>query len=77
MIFVALFLGYACYSYNRKSVTFALPALTAEGLSKEQAVVPSFFLRNVIRYPGCLVQHLPEPCASARLFPDPELRLAC
>ncbi|CAN7990716.1 unnamed protein product, partial [Ixodes pacificus] len=37
MIFVALFLGYACYSYNRKSVSFALPALTAEGLSKEQA----------------------------------------
>lgn len=37
MIFVALFLGYACYSYNRKSVSFALPALTAEGLSNEQA----------------------------------------
>lgn len=36
-IFVTMFLGYACYAYNRKSVSFALPELMAEGLRKDQA----------------------------------------
>uniref|UniRef100_A0A6B0VCU2 Putative solute carrier family 37 member 4 of the major facilitator superfamily of transporter n=1 Tax=Ixodes ricinus TaxID=34613 RepID=A0A6B0VCU2_IXORI len=36
-IFATMFLGYACYAYNRKSVSFALPELMAEGLRKDQA----------------------------------------
>ncbi|KAK4309353.1 hypothetical protein Pmani_019014 [Petrolisthes manimaculis] len=31
-IFTALFLGYACYTYNRKSVSYATPTLLASGL---------------------------------------------
>lgn len=31
-IFAALFLGYACYTYNRKSVSYATPTLLAAGL---------------------------------------------
>uniref|UniRef100_A0A0P4WG00 Major facilitator superfamily (MFS) profile domain-containing protein n=1 Tax=Scylla olivacea TaxID=85551 RepID=A0A0P4WG00_SCYOL len=31
-IFTALFLGYACYTYNRKSVSYATPTLLAAGL---------------------------------------------
>ncbi|XP_065301318.1 glucose-6-phosphate exchanger SLC37A4-like isoform X3 [Dermacentor albipictus] len=37
MIFATLFFGYACYGYNRKSITFVLPALLADGLRKEEA----------------------------------------
>ncbi|XP_049514328.1 glucose-6-phosphate exchanger SLC37A4 [Dermacentor silvarum] len=37
MIFATLFFGYACYGYNRKSVTFVLPALLANGLRKDEA----------------------------------------
>lgn len=36
-IFTTMFLGYACYAYNRKSVSFALPELMEEGLRKDQA----------------------------------------
>ncbi|XP_077550112.1 glucose-6-phosphate exchanger SLC37A4-like [Haemaphysalis longicornis] len=36
-IFATMFLGYACYAYNRKCVSFALPELMEEGLTKEQA----------------------------------------
>ncbi|CAN8004097.1 unnamed protein product [Ixodes hexagonus] len=36
-IFGTLFVGYACYAYNRKSVSLALPELMAEGLRKDQA----------------------------------------
>lgn len=38
-IFTTMFLGYACYAYNRKSVSFALPELMEEGLRKDQAGV--------------------------------------
>lgn len=31
-VFTALFLGYACYTYNRKSVSYATPTLLASGL---------------------------------------------
>ncbi|XP_045613953.1 glucose-6-phosphate exchanger SLC37A4-like isoform X1 [Procambarus clarkii] len=31
-VFGALFLGYACYTYNRKSVSYAIPTLLASGL---------------------------------------------
>ncbi|XP_071513706.1 glucose-6-phosphate exchanger SLC37A4-like isoform X1 [Panulirus ornatus] len=31
-VFTALFLGYACYIYNRKSVSYAIPTLLASGL---------------------------------------------
>nr|XP_027207004.1 glucose-6-phosphate exchanger SLC37A4-like [Penaeus vannamei] len=31
-VFSALFLGYACYTYNRKSVSYALPTLLTSGL---------------------------------------------
>lgn len=31
-VFAALFLGYACYTYNRKSVSYATPTLLAAGL---------------------------------------------
>ncbi|KAG0720442.1 Glucose-6-phosphate exchanger SLC37A4 [Chionoecetes opilio] len=31
-VFAALFLGYACYTYNRKSVSYATPTLLATGL---------------------------------------------
>lgn len=31
-VFLALFLGYACYTYNRKSVSYATPTLLAAGL---------------------------------------------
>ncbi|GIY42333.1 glucose-6-phosphate exchanger SLC37A4 [Caerostris darwini] len=36
-IFTMLFVGYACYAYNRKSVSLALPKLMEEGLDKNQA----------------------------------------
>ncbi|KAH6941899.1 hypothetical protein HPB50_023708 [Hyalomma asiaticum] len=36
-IFATLFFGYACYGYNRKSITFVLPALLASGLRKDEA----------------------------------------
>ncbi|RWS02953.1 glucose-6-phosphate translocase-like protein [Dinothrombium tinctorium] len=36
-IFTSLFIGYACYAYNRKSVSFAMPKLMEEGLSKSEA----------------------------------------
>uniref|UniRef100_A0A2L2Y3K3 Glucose-6-phosphate translocase n=1 Tax=Parasteatoda tepidariorum TaxID=114398 RepID=A0A2L2Y3K3_PARTP len=36
-IFATLFIGYACYAYNRKSVSLALPKLMEEGLDKNQA----------------------------------------
>ncbi|XP_063597005.1 glucose-6-phosphate exchanger SLC37A4-like [Penaeus indicus] len=31
-VFSTLFLGYACYTYNRKSVSYAMPTLLASGL---------------------------------------------
>lgn len=37
IIFSTLFIGYACYAYNRKSVAFAMPQLMDEGLTKNQA----------------------------------------
>ncbi|KAL3214086.1 hypothetical protein MRX96_035012 [Rhipicephalus microplus] len=37
MIFATLFLGYACYGYNRKSITFVLPELLTSGLRKDEA----------------------------------------
>ncbi|KAL1469103.1 hypothetical protein MTO96_004830 [Rhipicephalus appendiculatus] len=36
-IFTTMFFGYAFYAYNRKCVSFALPELMEEGLTKEQA----------------------------------------
>lgn len=36
-IFTTLFIGYACYAYNRKSVSLAMPKLMEEGLDKNQA----------------------------------------
>ncbi|GBM97258.1 Glucose-6-phosphate exchanger SLC37A4 [Araneus ventricosus] len=36
-IFTMLFVGYACYAYNRKSVSLAMPKLMEEGLDKNQA----------------------------------------
>lgn len=36
-IFATMFFGYAFYAYNRKCVSFALPELMEEGLTKEQA----------------------------------------
>ncbi|CAL1295799.1 unnamed protein product, partial [Larinioides sclopetarius] len=36
-IFTLLFVGYACYAYNRKSVSLAMPKLMEEGLDKNQA----------------------------------------
>ena len=36
-IFATLFIGYACYAYNRKSVSLAMPKLMEEGLDKNQA----------------------------------------
>lgn len=37
-IFAALFIGYACYTYNRKSVSYALPTLMASGLLTTSSV---------------------------------------
>ncbi|XP_003739377.1 glucose-6-phosphate exchanger SLC37A4 [Galendromus occidentalis] len=37
MVFATMFLGYAMYGYNRKSVSLALPKLMEEGLRKEHA----------------------------------------
>lgn len=37
-VFAALFLGYACYTYNRKSVSYALPTLLASGLVTTSSV---------------------------------------
>ncbi|XP_068248384.1 glucose-6-phosphate exchanger SLC37A4-like [Palaemon carinicauda] len=37
-VFAALFLGYACYTYNRKSVSYALPTLLASGLLTTSSV---------------------------------------
>jgi sugar phosphate permease len=37
VIFTTLFVGYAFYAYNRKSVSAAMPTLIAEGLDKSQA----------------------------------------
>ena len=37
MVFTTMFLGYAMYGYNRKSVSLALPKLMEEGLRKEHA----------------------------------------
>ncbi|RWS25065.1 Glucose-6-phosphate translocase-like protein, partial [Leptotrombidium deliense] len=36
-IFTSLFIGYACYAYNRKSVSFAMPKLMEQGLGKNEA----------------------------------------
>ncbi|XP_023212416.1 glucose-6-phosphate exchanger SLC37A4-like isoform X1 [Centruroides sculpturatus] len=36
-IFATMFIGYGCYAYNRKSVSFALPKLMEMGLEKSQA----------------------------------------
>ena len=36
-IFTTLFVGYACYAYNRKCVSLAMPKLMEEGLDKNQA----------------------------------------
>lgn len=36
-IFATLFIGYACYAYNRKSVSFAMPKLMERQLDKSQA----------------------------------------
>ncbi|KAI1280432.1 Glucose-6-phosphate exchanger SLC37A4 [Halotydeus destructor] len=36
-IFATLFIGYACYAYNRKSVSFAMPKLMEDGLQKSDA----------------------------------------
>lgn len=33
-IFTTLFIGYALYAYNRKSVSFAMPKLMEQGLQK-------------------------------------------
>ena len=41
VIFSALFIGYACYAYNRKSVSAAMPTLISEGLGKSQAGEPA------------------------------------
>ena len=35
--FTVLFIGYGIYSYNRKSVTYTVPKLVEEGISKENA----------------------------------------
>lgn len=35
--FTVLFVGYGIYSYNRKSVTYTVPKLVEEGISKENA----------------------------------------
>lgn len=35
--FTVLFVGYGIYSYNRKSVTYTVPKLVEEGISKEKA----------------------------------------
>uniref|UniRef100_A0A2R5LBD1 Putative glucose-6-phosphate translocase n=1 Tax=Ornithodoros turicata TaxID=34597 RepID=A0A2R5LBD1_9ACAR len=35
-VFTTMFVGYACYAYNRKCVSFAMPELIEDGLSKEQ-----------------------------------------
>lgn len=37
IIFTVLFVGYGIYSYNRKSVTYTVPRLVEEGISKENA----------------------------------------
>lgn len=37
MVFTTMFVGYACYGYNRKGVSLALPALIEDGLTKEHA----------------------------------------
>ena len=38
IIFTVLFVGYAIYSYNRKSVTYTVPKLVAEeDITKENA----------------------------------------
>jgi OPA family glycerol-6-phosphate transporter-like MFS transporter 4 len=37
VIFTSLFIGYACYAYNRKSVSAAMPRLIEEGLGRSQA----------------------------------------
>jgi len=37
IIFSSLFVGYACYTYNRKSVSAALPKLMEEGLGRSHA----------------------------------------
>ena len=37
VIFATLFIGYACYAYNRKSASAAMPTLIAQGLGKSQA----------------------------------------
>lgn len=36
-IYTALFIGYAAYTYNRKSVSLAMPQLIEEGLDKSEA----------------------------------------
>lgn len=37
VIFASLFIGYACYAYNRKAASFAMPQLLHEGLGKSEA----------------------------------------
>lgn len=41
-VFLALFLGYACYTYNRKSVSYATPTLLAAGLITTNTVGKKF-----------------------------------
>jgi sugar phosphate permease len=36
-IFLTLFIGYATYAYNRKSVSLAMPELMRNGLQKSDA----------------------------------------
>lgn len=36
-IFATMFIGYGCYAYNRKSVSYALPKLMETGLQKSEA----------------------------------------
>lgn len=36
-IYATMFIGYACYAYNRKSVSLAMPKLMEEGLTKSDA----------------------------------------
>lgn len=37
LTFVVLFIGYGLYAYNRKSVTYSLPSLVSEGITRQQA----------------------------------------
>jgi sugar phosphate permease len=37
LTFVVLFAGYGLYAYNRKSVTYSLPSMVREGVTRQQA----------------------------------------